>query len=143
MKKITLSLFSLALITAIIIVSINNHFANAQLGGAAYNTTPSFTIASSSTFTISQTSTQILASSTPTRRDAATIQSMKCTTLGTLFLNTNGDQTATPDKGMAITASSTRDLEDYPNTPVVQGAIRAVVDSGTCTVLVTEWRSQF
>ncbi len=113
-----------------------------NLGSVNYNTGPRFVRASSTAFSISSTSTRIAATSSPARL-ALTVQPVNCTTSGTVFMSLNGDVAATSGTGLAAYASTTQALGDYPNVPVVQGSIQAIVNSGTCTVLVTEWRSQY
>lgn len=111
--------------------------------GGDYRTAPTFYSASTTNYTISQTSTRILATSTPTKRLAASIGNINCTSAGVLSLRMDSDVAATANTGYVILASTTAHLTDYPNSPVVQGSVQAIVNGGTCTVPVTEWRSQY
>lgn len=149
-KKIVLSLIvavslflvfmSVAIMT--IVTKINKQQEQA-VGFASYNTTPSFQAASSTWYTITTASVKILASSTPTRRQGITIQPINCTAATNgVFLATN-DAAAIQNTGSMAYASTTYALSDYASLPVVQGAVRAIASQGTCTVLVTEWRSQY
>lgn len=115
----------------------------APLGGAAaYNTAPSFLTASSTAYTLTTTSVRLLSTSTPTKRLAATVQPVNCTA-GGIFLRLGGDALAVANTGFAVYASTTANMQDYPNIPVTQGSIQGIAGAGTCTVLVTEWRSQY
>lgn len=112
-------------------------------GGIGFNTTPSFVFASSTTYSVSTASIQILATTTATKRIATAIQNINCAR--TVFLNANRDVAATVGNGLALQASTTLSLGDYyaGTVPVIQGAVRAITDTGTCTVLVTEYKSQY
>jgi hypothetical protein len=111
-------------------------------GEAVYRGTPSFPAASSTWYTITSTSVRILATSTPTKRVAATVQAVNCTTGTTLYVSTN-DLAAVAGQGLAVYASTTLQMTDYPELPSVQGSMRAITGVGTCTVLVNEWRTQY
>ncbi len=114
-----------------------------MLGGGIYQT-PILVSASTTAYTISNTSTRILATSTPTKRVAASIATVNCTTgLSMVNLKLNNDIAATANTGLPVYATSTVNLSDYPMGPlVVQGSVQAIANTGTCTVLVTEWRAQ-
>lgn len=115
-------------------------------GQVPYQTNPTFIVASSTTFTLTNTSQRLLATSTPTRRLAATIQPAICTSASQIiYLNMNRDVAATSQNGLAVYASTTAALADYFTPPfVVQGSVQGIAGAGaSCTVLVTEWRSQF
>ena len=117
---------------------------NDNLGLSASLVTPSFVFASSSTLTITTTSQRVLASSTPTRRLGAVIQPIGCPTNGGVFLKADNDKVATANTGMFAFASTTFAMNDYPNAPYsIQGAVQGITAAGTCTVLVTEYRSQY
>lgn len=108
----------------------------------AWPSNPSFYVASSSVYTVTTSSVQVLASSTQTKRLAVTLQNINCTQ--SVFLRLANDAPATANSGMVLAASSTLSLTDYNTAPfVVQGAIRAITPSGSCTVLVNEWKSQY
>lgn len=115
---------------------------NASLGNAA-NQAPNFVIATSSTFTVTTSSLRLLSTSSATRRLGATFQPVNCTANGTLFLRMEGDIAAVANTRFAVLASTTQAFSDYPQLPVVQGSVQGIVNTGTCTVLVTEWRSQY
>lgn len=135
------------IIIAIVIVLMIGLFAkrgdDGLFGAVAYQTAPSFYVASSTSFTLTTSSQRLLATSTPTKRLAATIQPVNCTAGQPIFLRANNDVVATANTGIAVYASSTMAFEDYPGTPVVQGSVQGITGVGTCTVLVTEWRSQY
>ena len=114
--------------------------------GASFISSPSFISASSTVFTLTTTSQRLLGTSTPTKRLAATIQPINCT-IGTgavVFVKMNSDVVATSNNGFAVLSSTTQSFGDYPEAvPIVQGAVQGIVPFGTCTVMVTEWRSQY
>lgn len=116
---------------------------NEALGSAIYNTVPTVVAASSTAYSITTSSQRVLASSTPTRRLAVTFQTVNCTAAQPLFLLANRDVAATANTGFALYASTTLRLSDYPDAEVPQGAVTAIAPVGTCTLLVTEWRSQY
>lgn len=126
-------------------IKIINHDADAQTlgGGTAANTAPTFVVASSSTFTLTTTSQRLLATSTPTRRIGAIIQPINCSSGQPVFMSANRDAAAVAGTGIAAYATSTFAFEDYPGIPVIQGSVQGITSAGTCTVLVTEWRSQY
>lgn len=101
-----------------------------------------FTVASSSAYTISNTSTQILATTTTPRRVAASVQLVNCTIPGSAaYLRMNNDAEAIVNTGIAVFSSSTANFS--AESPIVQSGVRAIVGAGTCTLLVTEWRTQY
>jgi len=109
----------------------------------------SFLNASSTAFTLTTTSLRLLGTTTPQgqsgARVTATIQPINCTIGGTngVFLRLERDVVATANTGTFAFASSTTILGDVVNQfPNVRGAVQGIVGSGTCTVLVTEWRTQ-
>lgn len=114
-----------------------------QQGNTISNNVPTFPTASSTVFTISNTSTRLLGTSTPTRRVAALIQPVNCTLGGPIYLKAQSDAPATAGTGFAAFASSSLQLEDYPGTPVPQNAVQGIAGNGTCTVLVTEWVTRY
>jgi hypothetical protein len=111
-------------------------------GGSVAQTAPLVKVASSTAFSISQTSARILGTTTANRRLAATIQPINCTVGSAVFLKAQSDAPAVANSGPVALASSTLALTDYPNIPVPQNAVQAITQSGTCTVIVTEWLAQ-
>lgn len=109
---------------------------------------PSFLVASSTAFTLTTSSLRLLATTTPQgqsgARVSATIQPINCTTgTGGIFLRLNADVAATSNTGLLAFASSTLILGDHVNqVSNVRGAVQGITTVGTCTVLVTEWRTQ-
>lgn len=108
--------------------------------GSEVGQAPTFAVASSTVFSLSNSSTRLLATTTA-RRIAATIQPVNCTltTGGLIYMKTNADAPATAATGLAAYASTTFAFSDYPNVPPVQGSVQGITAAGTCTVLVTEW----
>lgn len=110
--------------------------------GGDFRTSPTFYSASSTAFTLTTASQKLLGTSTPTRRVAALIQTTACAR--DVFLKMDSDNAATANTGVVINATTTQIvLSDYSNIPVVQGSVQGILGAGTCTVLVTEWRSQY
>lgn len=141
-----LTALAIGLVAIILIVlglGVNRNDTTGTLGSVAYNVAPRFTIATSTVFTITTTSQRILSTSTPTVRLAAMVQPVNCTNGQPLYLKAGADQVAVATSGIAVYASTTMQFEDYPGTPVPQGSVTAITGLGTCTVLVTEWRSQY
>lgn len=138
MKKLLITLISLSVIA---IGYLGFHSSKSLGGSVGYNTSPTFVVASSTTFTVAGTSVRVLATSTPTRRIGATIQPINCTS--GVFLRMNADQAATTNTGLFAAASSTLALSDYYTSPyVVQGSVQAI-SATSCSVLVTEYKSQY
>lgn len=143
--------YTVLVIASIVLTMVANNIVfskdnSLQLGGASASGNPTFSLASSTVYTLTTTSTRLLASSTPTKRVAALIQPINCTAGGTtgVFLNLRGDDIpATANTGTFAFGSSTLELAEWPNVPVIQDSVQGIVPAGTCTVLVTEWRSQF
>lgn len=109
-------------------------------GAGASNTAPLFYVSSSTAYTLTTTSLRLLATSTPTHRVATTFQPTGCTLGGSVFLNMQRDAAATSNTGPVVYASTTMEFKDYPNLPIVQGAVQGITNAGSCTLLVTEWR---
>lgn len=144
MNNKNIYLFLLIIILELALISFGMSSQKAKtVGFAGYNTNPSFTVASSTAFSLTTSSKQLLATSTPTRRFSAIIQPINCTTAGAIFLGMNGDAPAVSNTGTAVYATSTMQLSDFGATPIVQGSVQGIAPNGTCTVLVTEWRSQY
>ncbi len=111
---------------------------------AANTPVPTFATASSTAFTLTTTPQRLLATTTTPRRYAATIQPVNCSSsVGTVFMRLENDKTAVVNTGFAVYGTTTGMLSDNPNVPVTQSSAQGVVNAGTCTVLVTEWRTLF
>ncbi len=111
------------------------------IGGAAA-TVPLVKVASSTAFSISQTSVRIFGTTTANRRLAATVQPINCTTGSAVFLKAQNDAPAVANSGPVAFASSTFAFSDYPNLLTPQASVQAITQSGTCTVIATEWIAQ-
>jgi hypothetical protein len=137
---------SLATATLLLIVFFA-HETSPQLLGNSSNLTPNFTVGSSTSFSLTTSSQQLLSTTTTGvgRRVAALIQPTNCTvaTAG-VFLNVEGSgAVATAGNGVVVTASSSLALLPYPGSPIVTtNAVQGITAGGTCNVLVTEWLSQ-
>lgn len=94
--------------------------------------------ASTTAFTLTTASQRLLASSSA--RIAAKIDSINCTAGGVAFLKASNDIVATANTGTALLASSTLLLSTFPEAPTPTGAVQGILNLGTCTVIVTEWR---
>jgi len=116
---------------------------NATFRGATYNSDPTFANASSTTFTLTTASQQLLASTSRPIRTAATIQPVNCTLSQPIYVALNRGAAAVAGQGVTVFASTTLALGAYPNVPVVQGGVTGITAVGTCTVTVTEWRTQY
>ena len=115
--------------------------------GQSVSTTPNFTVASSTTFTLTTTSQRLLATTTTGngRRVGALIQPTGCTiATAAVFLNAEGsDAVATAMNGISVIASTTQAFSVFPGSPIVTtNAVQGITSAGTCSVLVTEWISQ-
>lgn len=104
------------------------------------------TLASTTAFALSGTSLQIVATSTASTTDitvggraALQLQPINCTSGASVFLNYN-DKAAVANTGSVLISSSTTVFGD--SAPMVHGSIRAINSGGTCTLLVTEFRSE-
>lgn len=104
------------------------------------------TLASTTAIALSGSSRQILATSTASTTDAAVggrvavqLQPINCTAGASVFLAYN-DVAAVGNTGSVLLASSTTVYGD--SLPMVHGSIRAINSGGTCTLLVTEFRSE-
>lgn len=104
---------------------------------------PTFLTASSTSFALTTTSQRLLATSSATRRVAARFVPTNCTNGSATYVAFNADVPATVTNSTAVLASTSMSLSDYPENPIVQGAVTGVVPTGTCTVLVTEWLSKY
>lgn len=144
-----ISIMALSVLVVFTVMFFNSSKVVVGAGAVGYQTNPTFSIASSTSFSLTNTSTQILSSSTPTRRLAFTVQPTVCTSSNQIiYLNLNSSPTnaaATVGNGYAVFASSTAMFTDYGTAPfVIQSSVKAIANPGTtCSVLVTEWRSQY
>jgi len=94
-------------------------------------------VASSTTFTVTTgASLRILATST--NRVAASVETYNCAANSSLFMRFN-DVTATAATGKALHSTSTTEFGG--DVPMQRGSVQAIAGTGTCTVLVTEWRT--
>lgn len=103
---------------------------------------PTFVNASSTSFTLT-TTREILQLPTSGRRVAALIQNTNCTANSPIYLNATSSGNASANTSIAVFASTSEKLLGYPDLPVLQGSMQAMTASGTCTVLVTEWRLRY
>lgn len=146
MKKYILSIVSVITIIVLVFVSISGKEApHVSASGVAG---PSFLQASSTAFTLTTTSQRLLGTTTPQgqsgARVSATIQPLACPAVTSgVFLRMQSDVVATANTGLLAFASTTLILGDHVNdVPNVRGAVQGITNTGTCTVLVTEWRTQ-
>lgn len=114
-----------------------------ELGASINNNVPTVYVASTTAFTLTTSSQRLLGTSTPTRRLGAVVQPINCTNAGTVFLRADRDIAATANAGIAVLASTTLQYEDYPGLTVPQGSVQGILSTGTCTVIVTEYRAQY
>lgn len=116
-------------------------FGGGTMLGSGVGQAPTFVTASSTVFTLTTASQRLLGTSTPStgRRMAAIIQSYNCTTGQPIFMRLGTDVAATANTGAIVHSSTTLELNDYTNTPVVQGSVTGITAAGTCTVSVSEW----
>jgi hypothetical protein len=131
------------LIVAIIASTFALYRQDQKLSGIA-NNTPQFSVASSTVYTVT-TSASVRVLATSTRRIAATVDVYGCGAtagaVGVLFLRT-GDAASVANTGKAVFATSTAAFGTYTSDmPVLTGSVQAITANGTCTVLVTEWRT--
>lgn len=113
------------------------------LGGVGINN-PQFILASSTAYTVTTSAASRLLA-TSSQRVAANIDVYGCGTTagahGILFLRT-GDAAAVANTGMAVFGTTTKAFGSYPEAePVPTGSVTGITANGTCTVLVTEWRT--
>lgn len=136
------------IIVVMLVISSINISTKLGIAEAAGTQGPSFLSASSTAFTLTTTSQRLLATTTPQgqsgARVTATIQPINCTAGASgAFMNLRLDVVATANTGLLAFASSTTILGDHVNqVPNVRGAVQGITNVGTCTVLVTEWRTQ-
>lgn len=136
-KNVIISTIVIAVIAGAIGGIVFTRTSRPSLSGTSVNY-PLFLTASSTTYSVTTSSVRLLATTTEGARIATVIQPINCTnSTASAFLGFG--KTAVVNTGLAVTASTTRDLSTYPNAPTIQGALHAVVSAGTCSVLVTEW----
>lgn len=143
MSKKTIIITTLASIIGVIVIAIvftlsSGYVKSKRLGGVTAITAT----ASTTTFTLTTSSQRLM--STSTRRIAATIQPTNCTA-GAVYLNlASPDAIATANNGMVVLASTTQSFDDYNSNLIVpSGSVQGINSQGTCTVLVTEFRTNF
>ena len=107
-----------------------------SVGGVS---TPS-TVASTTAFTLTTTSQRILATST--RRTAFTVQPTNCTAANITYVAALKDAAATATNGLAVHSTTTERFIDDFSLPVSESSVQAITNTGTCTVIVTEWREE-
>ncbi len=134
---ITISLV-LSVVSIVLNLSVKRN-PEAQVGRAPVLTSLT---ASTTAYTITTTSMRVMATSS--KRIAATVQNINCTNAGTTYLDFESpDVAATIGSGNAVLAStSPREFNDF-GSPIPNNSIQAIVSTGTCTVLVTEWFENF
>lgn len=132
----TLNKKIIAILTAIIAF-----LGGGQILGSSFGESPTFVTASSTVFTLTTSSQRLLGTSTAAigRRVSAIIQPYNCTTGQPIFMRLGTDVAATANTGAVAYSSTTLQLDDYTNTPVVQGSVTGITAAGTCTVSVSEW----
>lgn len=113
--------------------------ASPRAGAVGGNTSVTAT-ASTTAFTLTTTSQRLLATST--KRVAYDISNGNCTGGGTAYVLDNKDAPAVARTGIQIIGSTTKSFTGYL-TPPSNTAVTGIVDGGTCTVLVTEYRANF
>lgn len=133
------AIVTLAIVLTVVlgVLLVSSQLAKAPAFGSTTNIPKT---ASTTVFTLTTTSQRLLATST--KRSDFTIDNINCSLAGTVFLKFNKDVVATANTGPAVFASSTKEfgenfLPDYEN------SVQGIVNVGTCTVIVTEWRTNF
>jgi hypothetical protein len=98
--------------------------------------------ASSTTYTLTTASQLLVATSS--KRTALSVQPIGCTQNGdgVTYLNFDKGKAAVSGKGFAVFASTTQEFFDGGLPPGTYGT-SGIVATGTCSVLVTEWRTNF
>lgn len=114
-----------------------------NFGGTFLTNYPTLATASSTSYALTTTSTRLLATTTGNNRIAAFFSVYGCTTLvaPVLHLNTSSDAPATSSTGPITTGTSTIKMNAYDDAPLTNTAVQGLIESGTCTVIVTEWRA--
>ena len=141
MNKILLSLaISLSLLSLVLIWKDKE--VPVSLGEAVTRYMNIPTVASSTSFALTTASQRLLATtSSPNNRVAATVRLAGCTSSGSrVHLNIRDDVAATTATGPVLSASSTESVNfGVYSLPVNNGAVTGITNTGTCTVIVTEW----
>lgn len=123
----------LGIVVAVVLGSYQeNILGSSPIGG------PSPKVASSSVFTLTTTSLDLLGTSS--LRIAATVQPRNCTADGQVFLRAQSGAAAVANSGPMVFSTTTLEMGSYPNLPVPTDAVTGITSVGTCTVIVTEWR---
>ena len=104
-----------------------------------YSNAPTPRTASTTVFTLTTTSQQLL--STSSLRVAATIGATGCTSLiSNVYVRMSSGAAATVSTGLPVFSTTTLAMGSYPSPNIVpQDAVTGITNTGTCTVLVTEW----
>jgi hypothetical protein len=97
-------------------------------------------VASTTVISVTTTSKQLLATSS--KRTGFSIQNTNCSAAGVLFVAALKDAPATVTNGYAVMSSTTDSFNDSWN-PASNDAVQGIVNVGTCSVVVTEWRNAF
>lgn len=105
--------------------------------GASAISVPTPYVASSTAFTLTTSSQRLLATSSI--RIAATVQPKNCATDGQVFLKAQNDQPAVANSGPMVFGTTTLAFGTFPEIPVPVGSVQGITNTGTCTVVVTEW----
>lgn len=99
------------------------------------------TTASSTTDTLAQTSKSLFGTST--KRVAFAVQPVGCTAPGAFVRLAQGrGEAAATTSGLAVFATTTQTFDDH-NIVFPTGNIQGITTFGTCTVILTEWRTNF
>jgi hypothetical protein len=127
------------LIVAIMASTFALYRQDQKLSGVGINV-PQFATASSTWYTVT-TGASVRVLATSTRRVAATVDTLNCAATASLFLRT-GDAASVANTGKIVFGTTTAAFGTYTSDmPVVTGSVQAITSNGTCTVLVTEWRT--
>lgn len=137
MKQFLTTVASILVAGGILLLGWGTSLQTSSLGGSAINVPTPFT-ASSTVFTLTTSSTRLLATSSS--RIAATVQARNCGTDSQVFLRAQEDKPAVTNSGPMVFATTTFAFETFPGVPVPVGAVTGITNTGTCTVVVTEWR---
>lgn len=121
---------------AIVLMGYGTSLQDQQLGSIVDE--PTIETASSTAFTLTTASQRLLATSS--LRVAATISPRNCGTDSQVFLKAQNDVVAVANSGPMVFATTTLSLGTLPQVPVLTGAVQGITNTGTCTVIVTEWR---
>lgn len=95
-------------------------------------------IASSTQLTLTTSSQLIVASSS--KREAFTVQPIYCNAGSDVYMKHSVPATVA-NASLIAYASSTRDFDDKTSPRNQSAAVHGITNAGTCTVIVTEWRT--